>query len=389
MKLSELHLKNYRGFTDVTFQMRDLMVIIGPNGVGKTAVLELFELLRQASQQEMAKFFETRGGFYTVLNHSVHAEPTARLAVALAIDVESEKSTEPMLYRFELAGGQVGYVIAAEQLEWRVDPTKEKPFRYLDVTARSAHYADPQLEKMVQPEWTVTNTELMLAQMGRTYREPDQLRTLLGGVRSYSFLDVSPRSVVRLPQALTPVTLPGPNGENLFSTLYNLSTQYDDIYGRIEEILQACYPSFRKLAFPVVGAGQVTMAWYEADAATPFYPGQLSEGTLRFIWLITTLLSPTPPPILLLDEPEVSLHPELMKYIAALLQEAALSTQIIVATHSPQLIRWLEPNEVIIADRQAGTTQLTWADQLPNLSEWLEEYTLSELWLMGNLGGRL
>jgi predicted ATPase len=81
------------------------------------------------------------------------------------------------------------------------------------------------------------------------------------------------------------------------------------------------------------------------------------------------------------------LHPELLKLLAALLQDAAAAGQIVVATHSSDLIRWLKPAEVLIADKEDGQTRLTWADSL-NLDKWLAEYTLSELWLMGNLGGR-
>ena len=93
------------------------------------------------------------------------------------------------------------------------------------------------------------------------------------------------------------------------------------------------------------------------------------------------------PAVLLLDEPEVSLHPELLKLLAALLQDASARSQIVVATHSPDLIRWLEPEEVLIADKEDGATSFTWADDL-DLQEWLAEYTLRDLWLMGNLGGR-
>jgi predicted ATPase len=119
----------------------------------------------------------------------------------------------------------------------------------------------------------------------------------------------------------------------------------------------------------------------------PLYPNQLSEGTLRFLWLITTLLAPPPPAVMLLDEPEVSLHPELLKLLAAVLQDASARSQVVVATHSPDLIRWLRPEEVLIGDKEEGRTRFTWADAL-DLEEWLADYTLRDLWLMGTLGGR-
>jgi len=137
----------------------------------------------------------------------------------------------------------------------------------------------------------------------------------------------------------------------------------------------------------VVGAGQVTLAWHQEDLHTPFYPTQLSEGTLRFLWLSALLLSPDLPPITLIDEPEVSLHPELLKLLSGLMRDAALRTQLIVATHSPDLIRWLQPNEVVVLDKEGERATLTWADTL-DLDEWLRNYTLADLWLMGEIGGR-
>ena len=127
--------------------------------------------------------------------------------------------------------------------------------------------------------------------------------------------------------------------------------------------------------------------WLDRYSKQPLYPNQLSEGTLRFLWLVTSLLSPAIPPILLLDEPEMSLHPELLMVLAAVLEDAAQNSQIMVATHSPDLIRWLRPDQVLVVDKIDDATSMTWADNL-NLDAWLEEYTLRDLWLMGNLGGR-
>jgi predicted ATPase len=159
------------------------------------------------------------------------------------------------------------------------------------------------------------------------------------------------------------------------------------VYTRIEDTLRVGFPGFARLEFPLVGAGQVTLAWYQDEVTGPLYPNQLSEGTLRFLWLTTILLAPDPPPIVLLDEPEVSLHPELVKLLAGLLQDASTRSQTFVATHSPDLVRWLQPQEVLVLDKIEGRTHLTWADTM-NLQEWLEEYTLRDLWLMGTLGGR-
>ena len=387
MRLSTLCVQNYRSLVDIRLALRDLMVVIGPNGVGKTALLEVLQLLQRGSQQELNGFLESQGGFQAVLNHQKGLGESPRLEVKLEVDVQSEQSSAPMNYSFELVGKQVGYVIDLERLEWQYDPRAEMPFRYIDAHYDRLYYADPAGTGMVRPDWDYTRLELALAQVPKMYRQPEALRSMLASTRHYSFLDVSPRAVVRLPQSLTPATRPGPNGENLYSALHNLRASHYDTYQRIEALLQQGFPDFGRIEFPVVGAGQVTLAWYDRGDKEPFYPNQLSEGTLRFLWLITTLLAPPSPAVVLLDEPEVSLHPELLKLLAALLQDASQSGQIVVATHSPDLIRWLQPEEVLIAEKEEGRTRLTWADEL-DLGEWLAEYTLRDLWLMGNLGGR-
>jgi predicted ATPase len=115
---------------------------------------------------------------------------------------------------------------------------------------------------------------------------------------------------------------------------------------------------------------------------------QLSEGTLRFLWLIALMQSPELSTITMIDEPEVSLHPELLSILADLMREASKKTQLIVATHSDRLIRFLKPEEVVVMDiDEDGYTTAKWADKM-NLEEWLKEYSLDEVWRMGRIGGR-
>lgn len=387
MRPNYLSVKNYRSLVDISVEIPDLAVMIGPNGAGKTALLEIFQLLQRASQQELAAYLEGHGGIQAILSKEALEAELRTISISLGLDAQSTKSSEPLIYSLELTPEQIGYAISSERLSWHFNPDLPRPFLYINSVRGRVQYVDPILNKIVTPTWEYHDTELALAQVPKMYQEPEQLRNVLASTRHYSFLDVSPRSVIRLPQALTPTTRPGPNGESLYSALYNIRALHPDVYERIEALLNQGFIEFRHIEFPVVGAGQVTLAWYERNLRQPLFPNQLSEGTLRFLWLVTILLSPHAPALTLLDEPEVSLHPELLKILAALLQDVSAGQQIIVATHSPDLIHWLAPEEVLVVEKTEGQSRFAWADEM-DIESWLDEYTLSDLWRMGNLGGR-
>ena len=126
----------------------------------------------------------------------------------------------------------------------------------------------------------------------------------------------------------------------------------------------------------------------DESSKTPFAMHQLSEGSLRFLWLATLLHSPELSAVTMIDEPEVSLHPELLSLLADLLREASQRTQIVVATHADRLVRFLDPSEVLTVNvSEEGAAEFLWADQL-DLASWLDEYTLDEVWRMGRMGAR-
>ena len=186
---------------------------------------------------------------------------------------------------------------------------------------------------------------------------------------------------------MRPAKLPGKNGEDLVSCLYDLRETDRDRFEMIEDILAPAFPDFERLNFPPVAAGTLSMTWTDKNFSQPIYIHELSEGTLRFLWLATLLQSQSLTTITLLDEPEVSLHPELLRHLVYMMREAAKQTQLIVATHSDRLIRFLKPHEVVICDLEEGEAKMTWGDTL-DLDKWLTDYTLDQLWPMNLMGGR-
>jgi predicted ATPase len=289
-------------------------------------------------------------------------------------------------YDMRLAGQGYGYAISDEVLQqW--SPPPQGTGKYIDAYGpRIGYWHDGQF---VAPNWDYKHQETALSQAPKMYQEAEGFRRLVADVSEiYHSLDVSQRAPVRTPQTLSPAQTPGTNGEDLVSCLFTISQTARDRFEAIEDALRAAFPTFERLDFPPVAAGRVTLAWQERDFTRPFYANELSEGTLRFLWLATLLQSPGLPKVTLVDEPEVSLHPEVLGLLAELMREASDRTQLIVATHSDRFVRFLDPSELVVCDRdESGGMTVQRADEL-DLKAWMENYTLDQLWDMGRLGGR-
>ena len=380
MFLTSLVVQGYRCLANVGTTLRSPMVLIGPNGSGKTALLEVFMLLRDAADERLGEALRDRGG----ISHILFAGGAETLAIRVAAVAEAAPELD---YTLEIGRLGIAYNISKEFLT-QERPPEPAPLFHIHNVSGTCQYFDTKSGKLeAAPYEEYREVETALSQLRRISPEAARFRRTLRETRLYHTLDVSKRAAVRLPQELRPVSLPGPNGEDLYAALYNLRASDEGTFERVQEALRTAFPGFRKFEFPLVGSGQATLAWHQEGFDKPFYPDQLSEGMLRFLWLATILLSPGLPPITLIDEPEVSLHPELLMILAGLIREAAQRTQLIVATHADRLIRWMEPTEVVVVDKEEDRTRLTWADEL-DLGDWLKKYTLDELWLMGELGGR-
>lgn len=373
-------IEGYRRLFSVQVEMRPLTVMIGANGVGKTAFLEIFSLLAASAKGQLqSKISELSG-----LSEMVTRDKADSVAISLSMSVPDYAALD---YQLKLVLKGLSYEIGLETLTQQNNPNALAPFKHIDSRGLDVKYFSPQDQRLLRPNWEHNPYETSLSQVPKMYQEPENLRKRLASCSFYGALNVAPKSPVRLPQSMRPSTLPGSNGEDLVSCLYSLRETDPDRFEIIEDTLAAAFPDFERLGFPPVAAGTLAMTWKDKNFSKPLYMHQLSEGTLRFLWLVTLLQSRDLTAVTLIDEPEVSLHPELLQLLADVMREASLRTQLIVATHSDRLIRFLEPKEVLVCDAEDGLTTMTWADSL-NLEKWLEDYSLDELWAMNVIGGR-
>ncbi len=174
------------------------------------------------------------------------------------------------------------------------------------------------------------------------------------------------------------------DGSNLGLVLNNL--QYQIGAREVIEKLKKFYDEAEELA-PKIYGGTVQIFIRETGLNQPVPATRLSDGTLRYLFLMALLLDPTPPPIICIEEPEIGLHPDILPTIAEMLIEASKRTQIIVTTHSDALISSLPVESVLVCERDIAGTHLRRLD--PNqLKTWLDNYSLGDLWRMGEIGGK-
>ena len=379
-RFERISVDGFRRLCDLEIELRPLTVLIGANGSGKTSILDVFSLLAASAAGGMKDKISDYSGIAALLT----LDGSQQMAFGLSMAIPDY---EPLHYSLKLSPTGVAYEIAEETLSQQRRPSPP-PQWYIQSQRGDIRYFEIDSNRLVRPNWEHNPTETSLSQVPKMFREPEDFRGRLASSTYYHVLNVDPRAPVRLPQPLRPATTPGRDGSDLVSCLFYLREADRGRFETIEDTLHTAFSSFERLDFPPVAAGTLAMTWKDREFSRPLYMHQLSEGMLRFLWLITLLQSPGLTAITLLDEPDVSLHPELLSLLAGLMREASQRTLLIVATHADRLVRFLEPKEVVTLNvAEDGMTKAAWADQL-DLEGWLSEYTLDEVWRLGRMGGR-
>lgn len=377
-RFETLKIGGFRRLRDVTVKLPALTVLIGANGAGKTSFLEVWALLAAACRGQLANKLSELGGIGEVITR----DRADRLSLQLEMSIPNHASLQ---YELEVVPQGAAYQIQLESLKQHEDATRPA-LKHIESAGPDIRYFDT-AAKIVRPNWEHNPLETSLSQVPKMFQQPETFRKRLASSSLHGALQVGPKAPIRMPQAVKPATLPGANGEELVSCLYSLRETDRDRFSVLEDTLRAAFPDFERLEFPPVAAGVLATTWKDRNFSRPLYLHQLSEGTLRFLWLATLLQSRDLTAITMIDEPEVSMHPELVRLLVDLMREASQRTQLIVATHSDRLVRFLNPAEVLVADIHEGSASLTWASEM-DIEHWLADYSLDELWAMGNLGGR-
>jgi len=366
MKLTIEGFKSIRKLED--FELRSLNVLIGANGSGKSNFVGFFRLLRELIEQRLQLALAAEGGADTCLylGPRVTKQLSARLyfgrngyefALVPTVDNRLIFAEEKTVFDgdFGLSRKSLGSGHAEAKLKDRKDES-----------GLSASHGPPYYVFRALSSWVV-----------------------------FHFHDTSATAGVRRQGPINDDESLRPNAENLAAFLYRIRGSHPAHYGKIRDVVRLAAPFFDNFKLrPVPDKPElIQLEWLQRESDYPFLPSQLSDGTLRFICLATALLQPSPPATVLFDEPELGLHPYALTLLANLFQQVAKQfgtfglTQVIVSTQSASLLNEFAPEDVIVVERTQGQSTFRRLESA-QLSEWLGEYALGELWQKNVLGGR-
>ncbi len=392
MAIQELEVHGYRSFQEVTWRPGRLNLLVGPNGSGKSNLLRLLELISKVAKGRLAAALKESGGVVPLLwDHRATAfgwklriDPvdSGRDRIKDAITLEFELENLPRTSSYQIVLDSLGNWVKFKQ------GLEKDPYWIYQRDARRAMVYDQQARNLVKFEEFDPN-ESLLAQIWPTRTNPIPTRTrwFLNDWRIYHDIHVERGSDMRSPATTQFAKLVEPDGSNLVSVLHTLYTSDREFKRQIDEGMRAGFgDQFEELVFQPAAAQQIQLAVQWRSSKAPHAGQDLSDGTLRFLFLLTVLASPEPATLIAIDEPEVGLHPSMLPIVAEYAAEAAERTQVIMTSHSPVFLDAFSrvPSEVTLLHWEDGRTQL-YPLAPETLSKWLERYRLGELFTSGEL----
>jgi predicted ATPase len=350
----QLHAIEVEGFTSIrsaTVTLGRLNVLVGANGAGKSNFIRALELLGRIVDDELNLFVGYNGGASALLKG-----PHER--IRLGVDAP------PNGYEAHLAPAADDELIFADET----------------ISFRGSGYDQP---------WTLS--------LGRGHRETrlhgsdrrvaEYVVDILGNCRVYHFHDTSLNAPVKQMVSTADNIALRQDAGNLAAILLALRESDPGAYRRIVGSVRQVAPFFRDFELKPEFGDRIRLRWRQSDSDAVFSANQMSDGTLRFICLSTLLLHPALPALVVLDEPELGLHPYAIVQLAGLLRQAAVRSQVLIATQSVTLMNQFQIDDLIVVERVAGESRFERPDPV-DFQAWLEEYSLGELWEKNLIGGR-
>lgn len=352
--LHKVKIEGFKSIESAELELGDLNVVIGANGSGKSNLIGVFRLLERVLSHNLQFYVASEPD--RLLFHGRKKTP------ALSLDFTFDQNA----YGFKLKAVQDTLIFEYERVEY----------------SGYWNYGEP---------IAVGHKESRLEEAARSYHNkiPQYVFPKVRNLVVYHFHDTSDASPAKRVADVSDNRFFRPDAANLPAYLYWLQERHPVHFRHIEEYIRLVAPFFDRfvLAPSQLNEKKIKLEWRQRGSDVYFDAYSLSDGTLRFICLATLLLQPDPPALILLDEPELGLHPFAIRILAEMLEAASRHVQVLVATQSVTLLNHFSPQDVIVAENDGLRTTFNRLDE-EKLKGWLDEFSIGELWEKNVLGGR-
>ncbi len=362
--LDKLTIKGFKSIRALeNFELTNLNVLIGGNGAGKSNFIDFFRMLRAMMELPLPGLSSANLQTYTADGGGSDDFLFNGPKVTEQIEVETRFGSNG--YRFKLA------------------PTTDETFIIND----EARYYEGGYRRWWELGSGQTTPELLRdkdskgAVGGRSVAS--YVYDAISSWKIYHFHDTSKNAPMRRYESIDDNAYLRFDAANIAPFLLDLKESSRDAktsaYNQIVDTIRLVTPFFDDFILKPNNNEKVRLRWRQKGSDYPLKPQHLSDGTLRFICLTTALLQPNPPSTIIIDEPELGLHPYAVEILAELIAATANKTQLIISTQSPSLVDYFEPGNIIVVNRKDGESVFNRLNK-DALSSWLNDYSLGELW---------
>lgn len=358
-----LTIKGFKSIRNMEkLRLSSLNLLIGANGVGKSNFVSYFRLLGEMLDNRLQVWTAKQGGADRVLTYGVKETPVFSSYVEFGLN---------------------GYLFDLEA-------TVEGGFTF----SREALFFDGPLYGKTWKELGSGHTEAKLKQKYENSLRNDVSHYCYDSIASwrvYHFHDTSETAGVKRMCSLHDNHYLRTDASNLAAFLYRLKEQAPNEFQQIRKTIRLAIPFFDDFVLKPQTLPseeqQIRLLWKQKDNDYALWPSQLSDGSIRFMCLVTALLQPEPPSTIIIDEPELGLHPYAITLLGGLLRSASTRMQIVVSTQSVPLLNEFSINDLIVVERENEVSVFKRLNE-DEFSSWLDDYSVGELWEKNILGGR-
>jgi predicted ATPase len=374
-KLRHITLEGFRSIRKLDLELNDLTVLIGANGAGKSNLISFFQMLNFMLSESLQLYIARRGGGSSILHYG------PQQTSALHAELEFEGTGVVSTYGFELAFGAPDTLFfSTEYVRFHEAGNLKQYERNIGV----GHL-----------ETALVKLSMEGTKVGGGTKIPRSFIERLSELQTYHFHDTSEDAPMRTSQDVARNRRMMGTGGNLAAFLYMLRETKPQHYARILATIRLAVPYLMDFVLEpdILNMGRIQLRWRDRNPDHEFGAHQLSDGSLRAIALITVLLQPEEmmPGLIIIDEPELGLHPSAVGLIGSLIKAASLRRQVVVATQSPRLISEFEPEDLVVVEREEdakGDGQSIFKRlSREKLGDWLNDYSLGTLYEMQVTGG--